>query len=456
MFKTRDGRQINVTELKWSEIQLTLLRINPELIRIIDKINDKDDLFVYKARYPYGANIISNSMAYFPLADGGEIAFNNPSLPETLIKNLNYSPLMSSPMGVILNKNCEIYIRADSRIMPHMVMSPGDIFGVSRALANTFQLDSNVSLISPPAMWDISSGARSVFMLTKIANTIGHNKLKKRLGLDIRKPESYQEHYSLFKQIAQSPECDWYSEVLFFSNKWLERLGSTEFRELFSYLSQVNRYFNRVWHNTPQWTMVFNEIENKHRLWHYSPYTLATAKHLFNIASGSIVGFRPANDDSSAPVELIQDMYLNTYELDDYWPIIMEPMQFSHHHNDLPLYYSLNFPTLAQCNPTTFKGKSLIALEDEVERTVEKYHHDILRAKDIIYKSTSLYNTALAADFSFFHEDPGAYNNIQPAQAVLEQDPRFFCKHNSNATFPLHSAFLKGCVKINPRPRPQQ
>ena len=231
----------------------------------------------------------------------------------------------------------------------------------------------------------------------------------------------------------------------FFSTKWIKKLGDPECLELFGYLSQVNRYLNRVWHNAPKWTAIFNEIEQDRRIAHYSSYAIGTARHLFNMAAGCVPGFIPAIGDGSAPVKLIQDIYLDVYELDDHWPVIMEPAQLSP--GKTALYYSLNYPTLAQHNPTTFKGKSIISLEDDLKYVMERYCSSILVEAEA--QSPSLYGVALNTEFSFFHTEPGGHSGIKNNQDIPKEDKNFECRHAANATFPVHSAFLKGCVRLS-------
>ncbi|MCC2645376.1 MAG: hypothetical protein K0R94_1154, partial [Burkholderiales bacterium] len=54
------------------------------------------------------------------------------------------------------------------------------------------------------------------------------------------------------------------------------------------------------------------------------------------------------------------------------------------------------------------------------------------------------------AQFSFYHDDPNPekYGHMIKNSALLpEEDPRFYKK---GWTFPAHSQFLRGCIKIGP------
>lgn len=452
MFETKDGRAIDIEKITWDKVRDDLLPLNPHLVKLIDKLGKvTKDFPFYKAKYTFGTAIIKKSKAFLPLSDGQKIYFNDPEIPEQLVQDLGYDPVTSQPLGVILSKNCEFYMPVNDRIIPHAIISPGAVFGVGRILNNLLH-DGSTGFPQKPAsaLWDFNAGAKSVFMLAKISDNNGHNKLNKFLGSDIEKPLSYQEHTSTFRRIAKNRESDWACEILYFSNKWLAQLKEPIFVEFVNYLFQVNRASNKVWHNTPKWTTILNDIDSKKRLDHHSFYVLATARHLLGIAAGLAPGFRPAVDDSSAPVSTMQKAYIEGYELTEHWPSIMEAAEFVTSDNQ-PIYYSLNHPTLPQYNPNTYKGKSIIALEEDVRHVMETYCSAITEDERTKIESSSLYSAATTVDFSFYHNDPASYKNIKNSLSLPEDDPRFKCMHAPDATFPNSSAFFKGCVMIKPK-----
>ena len=70
------------------------------------------------------------------------------------------------------------------------------------------------------------------------------------------------------------------------------------------------------------------------------------------IGLGSAVGFRPATDESLAPVKLIQEAYVERYGLKKYAPTIMIPHHFNmHSEKEPPVYYSLQLPTTMTFSP---------------------------------------------------------------------------------------------------------
>jgi hypothetical protein len=189
------------------------------------------------------------------------------------------------------------------------------------------------------------------------------------------------------------------------------------------------------------WQITFNGIEQSKNL-RYSVYTLNTIKHLFAIACGVFPGFAPAINENSAPIKLLQEAYKAGYNLKDQYPIIMEPSRFSMVDKS-PVYYSTIYPTLAQCDPDTFKDKSFIKLLDQLQHVTKKYIAGI--QEDAFARFTSLYNVSKVVDFSYYHDSPDNYTNIKNNTLIPKEDERFFCKVEQ---FPNHSPFLKSCVKI--------
>lgn len=443
MFKTTDGDIIDVEMLSWDEARLIPNIIDPELMKIIDEISPGKDYRLYKAKYPFGAKILDKSLSYLPLQNGNNISFNSDRLPKIMIKDLAYDPAKTNPVAIVLDKNSEFYVSIGKNILPYAMVSPGDIFGTARILDN---VDSEYSTVlnSSFSRWELTSGARSIFMLPKITENISHMKLKKMYGLSQDKPDTYQDHWSIFREIAAKTQDNWRSEFLFFSVKWFEKLKDPVWAKLYCYLLRENRRSYKFGHNIVSWEITFNAIEQNKKMI-YSPYTLNTARHLFAISSGTFPGFAPTTNEDSAPTKLLQKAYLEGYGLKDQYPLIVKPTHFSLIKQE-PVYYFLNYPTLTQCNPQTFKGKSLITLLDELERVIKKYQIGI--QEDPLAKHTSLYNIAQATDFSYYHNTPDNFTNINNNILIPEDDQRFVCE---TGAFPNHSPFLKGCIKVSSR-----
>ena len=447
MFKTNDGETLNVTELFWDKIRPRLRKLHPDLAKTIDKLSPGANYPFYLVSYPFGAPIIHNGLAYLPTINGQNIAFNDPRLPQTLNKNLGYNQNTGCPLGMILSRNAECYRQTYKKIIPHAMLSPGCLFGLGRVLENALIYQSPEHS-SPAFTWEMSAGARSIFMLAKISNNIAFNKLKKEYnGILSKMPTCHEEHWPVFKEI--SPNCDmpWFQDVLYFSNKWLEKLGDPKFAMLYSYLSNIHLSKNKVWHMMQSWAPVLNEIEIDKRLTKHSPCALNTAKHLLAIVANGALGHKPTISDDAAPNLLIQNAIVNSYGLNDQCPTLMEPAYFDSKQNQ-SVYCSLGHLAFAWSNSETFKGKSMIANLDEIQYVENIYRGSILSGN--YTKVTSLYNAAKSAHFEYYHDDPGDYKNIKNNILLAHEDPRFICGDIGLAGFPEHSPFLKGCIKISP------
>lgn len=441
MLKLNDGKLLSLEMLTWEQARSILTPLDPELVRIIDKISPGKDFKFYKAKYPFGTKILDKNVAYLPLQNGETIPFNSDLLPASLAKDLAYDSDKSNPVGMVLNKSSEFYLSTNQRPMPYQTVVPGDMFGLSRIIDNheTTSADefSHLSFFR----WELTSGARSLFMLPKITDNIRHTKLKNLYNLTQDKPETYQDHWNIFREIAAKTEDPWYSEFLFFSTQWFSKLKDPAWAELYCYFLRKNNLSYGYWRNLLSWQITFNGIEQNKNL-RYSSYTLDTIKHLLAIACGVFPGFSPATNEDSAPIQLLQEAYTSGYNLKDQCPIIMEPSKLSLI-NKLPVYYSTLYPTLVQCDPDTFKDKSFIRLLDQVQHVTEKYLAGI--QEDVLAKFTSLYNVSKIVDFSYYHDNPNHYTNIKSNLLIPEEDDRFTCP---TGQFPNHSQFLKSCIKI--------
>lgn len=443
MFQTENKKLIDVEQLDWNEARFIFQKFHPELVNFIDAISLKIDLPpLYKANYPFGTNIIKKSQIFLPCIDGSTIAFNSTQLPPDLIKNLNYDPKISGPIGMIINKNCEFYSENDQRIISCQILTPGKIFGIGH-----IQLG-KTDLPDPNFMWDLMAGSRSIFVLPQISDSYYHNKLKKACGIQIEVPKTYEEHFYVCKDIAKKENSPWRAEVIYFSNQWLNIFQDKTCLKFYEY---IQNHYNSNYRKILSWGNFFSEIEKKKGLANYPDYILDTAKEVFNIATGNIPGFRPAIDDILAPIELIQDIYLNVYGLKNKaWPIIMEPTQFSIF-DDEPVYLSMKYSIFRNYKEDPTRRKGINDILVDLQTVIGRYVNSIL-APENNYKffTPSLYNIVAKMCLEYYHEEvPNSdiYENIKNNVLLMEEDNRFSSRKIE--FFPKNSLFIKGCIKIS-------
>lgn len=442
MFKTKSGKVIDVTALTVAEVSKLLQPLHPCFTEALKSYDFSKHKF-YKASYRFGSAIIHNAKCYLPLVDGGGIELNDPDLPDTLAKELSYTPEFEDPLAMILSKSSELYQPTGDIIMSHAILHPGEMFGIPRALDLNKTNPTTSSLF-----WNLNAGGRSLFTLSRVTSKAMHVKLQKNCGVTLDVPLTFQEQWRVFREIATYAKSPWRTEVLYFPRQFIQSLDKPEWAEIANNLQQIRRASYNVWHNTALiWDAVFNNIEYTKRLSHHSSYSLFTSRQLFLIAANSAPGFKPATTEDSAPIKLLQDIYTNEYGLgeENHSNVIMEPANFSYQ-TGAPVYYSLNYPTLARHNPDTHKTRSLITLLDAVERITQVYQQNIPLSIPTI---KSLCDVAAQTDFTFYHchSDQQTYRNILNHSVIAGEDPRF--TEGQSGEFALHSAFFKGCIKIS-------
>ncbi|MBP9742336.1 MAG: hypothetical protein KBD37_03160 [Burkholderiales bacterium] len=444
MFKTTEDRTIDIEEINWDSASKLLQNLHPNLVKVINNVSPDTSLTLYKASYPFATPVINRGNIQLPLAEGGTISVNSDSLPPQLANDLHYGNNNRTPLGVLLNRNAEFYLPIGDRIMPYEVLSPGNMFGLAKivdSVINRRRQHSN----SSPFIWNLNAGARSIFMLSKISNAVNHRKLKKVHNLSLNQPDGYPEHCLVFEDILKNGSSQWRLEVLYFSNKWLDKLSDPAWSLVYNELLNIHRSSYKMWHNEILiWHTAFNLIEQSSNLSVFMPYALATARHLFVIAANSAPGFRPATDELSAPILTLQEAYIKNYELTNQ-PVIMEPAQFVGGSN-LPVYYSLNYPTLAESNAKILRSHSNIRVLEQIQCVVKKYQEGILANCE--NSPASLYHAASTVQFSYYHNDPTDYKQISNSALLFDKDSRF--SHGKKNDFPFSGAFINGCIKISP------
>ncbi|MDQ5921699.1 MAG: hypothetical protein QG673_1758, partial [Pseudomonadota bacterium] len=106
MIKTTDDRLLNVEELTWEKAGPIIETVAPHLVEAIDELPPEKRFPFYKASYHFGTQIIDQNGVYLPLADGDNISFNDPHLPDSIKKGLGYITGKANPIGLTLNKKC--------------------------------------------------------------------------------------------------------------------------------------------------------------------------------------------------------------------------------------------------------------------------------------------------------------------------------------------------------------
>jgi hypothetical protein len=309
MILTKNNDILLVKELDWNSAADKIAEVNPSFAAIMKKLDiDRSTYPFYLVSYPFGSKIINEKKVYLPLSNGDTIAFDNPLLPDSLRENFKYDLAFEDPMGMILSKNSEFYLPSEKRIQPHSIITPGQIFGIPRALDKGPNTSSVLEV-------NLNSGCRSIFMLPKISDQNNHSKLQKVYGINSAAPFTPQEHWNIFVELAKQNHSSWCTEVLYFPRNWINNITTSEWTNIELELIHLHRKSYSIWHKVADiWSKVFYEIEDGKQLNKYYPMqSLETVKYLFKMAADIIPGFRPANNDDSAPIGLLTEAYSQVY-----------------------------------------------------------------------------------------------------------------------------------------------
>jgi len=430
-------------EICWENIRDDIKSINPKLYHIIDKINPNKNYPLFKATYAYGDEIINKGHLYLPHE---KLLYPlNASQFSSRIKELLGYNLGTNPVSLVLKNSIEIFTAIENRTVSlYGLVTPGKVFSTSRILSQTVSY-------SPPFLWDMTAGARSIFMLPKISDAYSNEKLRKEFGMSIIPPKGLHDHWKIFKELAQHEkfESPWFAEMLFFSKKWFTHLNDPAWKDFHLYLFQSAWNNTEFWRNQFVWDLVFCLVKKNINI-RPNPYIADTVKHLLSIAAGATSGFAPAIDDSSCPCKKLQEIYSTVYSLKDYQPIIMEPYTLALYQQSRPVYYSLEYPNTMEFSPKSKKISNKITDLIEIKYLLDKYFAEICKGQ-LNIQGTPFQDLINGVVFDYFHANLDAYDGIKESSEMPKGDPNLksIYASNKNKSFPKNSTFLRGCIRIS-------
>ncbi|XVN42087.1 MAG: hypothetical protein RCG15_05255 [Candidatus Rickettsia vulgarisii] len=428
--------EFNLEKVKWSEVNDEVFKINPELAEKCDYVSKYRECALFKIQYSYGEYIVKKGVFQLPTQDGKLIPINDAKVPEFLKENLIYGCI---PLSLVLNNSTEVFVKIQNRVAPRNFLVAGELFGLFELMSLLTQIPSSDTLI-----WNVSAGARSTFMIPSIFDTIGHNRIKKRIGADIHVPSSLSDHWKTFVDINKySHNANWNNTILVFSKEWFEDQNDLGYINFYKYLvSQCWKQFQLLEDFTDfslLWSF-FTHAINKRNL-KPRPYLVDTIKHLISIAKGFGIAFQPSTDDIALPMSLIQQTYINDYNLKDYIPNIMQPAKIT---KNSKVYYSLSFPTLSDSSPYFKNPPSIIENQREIKKLLDILINTIYQIEN------SNVNLLKNIKFKLFHSGNDPYGQILSSKIIPEGDPRFL-NYNSkeNRIFCSSASFFNGCIAIS-------
>ncbi len=437
----RDGCFLEA--LSWKQAQEEVRRVAPELATIINKLDPSDKCKLIKATYSYGDLIVDNGVLGLPDEQGKVIPITDASSSNKLFtEKLSYSPI---PLFLTLEKSNEVFINANSRIVPLNLVNPGNMLGLFEAMDHYFQRYSK-------PRWSVAAGARSIIMLPKITESSGLKRLRTEFKLPASTRLQYlSDHASIFKSIAKHPNFTqaWKNTVLFFTEDWIANRQDPAWFEFYQYL------FKYAWNQAQfaikkmelslTWASCVKAITSRN----LKPniYLADQLKHIISIAAGMWPGFRPAdNSQLVAPIQGIQQAFVDIYQLKDYLPTLMHAYYLLDSAVNLPVYYSLFFPAILEGAPHNQSSSTIMHDLKNIKLLLDTA---IERNQD----NDSSFNEIIKhARFDYFHVETDKLQEVQPSQLLPNADSALLQEQTyfKDRTFCSTSPFWRGCIRILP------
>lgn len=421
--------------ITWDQIRRDVARVNPELYRIIDALSPGKNYKLLKATYHFGDLIVDAGQINIPY-ENTLISLKQFCAEKRLGAHFLYSPI---PLGLLLNRSCEVFVSAMDRAIPLNLLKKGALFGV-------FEVMSYLTHLPAVPIWQVSSGARTIFTLPKIANTHGMNRLCAHYHLSPSlKTPALSEQWLLMKAIAQAPAFEnvWLNDIVFFSESWFQHKSDPAWIDFYHYLYktswQQSQYAVGKVIFALHWQKFIQVVSKRHLK--PRPYLSDTIKHLFLMLSNAAPGIVFNQDDEDvAPTHGIQHALLDVYQLKNYFPTLLNIGPVNALDQQVPIYYSLSYPTLLEGHPQDTTSSTIMLDIRDIKRLIETLHMNRHEGEDHLINEVT---------FNFFHVDDDKYHDILPSKKITDYDPSLLNQvSNSDQSFCYSSAFWKGCIRI--------
>jgi len=425
----------------WLDFREKVKKVEPELFKIIEKISPDNKYKLIQADYLFGESITDLGTICVPNQNGRLVRLDDLSVSSKLKDQLGYCP---TPLILQLENASEVFVDAEGRIIPLNVFHEGDLYGLYEILVPF------TGCLAIPC-WSITSGARSVFMASKVSDAIGHKKLKKEYGLTIESPKSLADQWHVIKELANciKKENPWKTKVLIFTKKWFE-----DKKDNIHWLQFQNYLMKKAWWQSRSnradieysitWERLAKEVKTKKL--RPNSYIVDTVKHLMLLTTGMRPGFRPAENELLFPTRIIENAYTNIYGLKEYAAFVMQPYFFNNKNGFLPVYYSMTYPTLLLGSPDIRKSAKTMTELREVMALLKVFSQILGFCEDRIYQ------TLKNIEFKYFHSDKDRLGMVLSNQNIAKKDiiiSKALKTKFKGKIFPSYGPFFRGCIKVS-------
>ena len=433
-----------ITQCTWAAIANRVRSLNPNFAKILDLYSQDHPEACYLVKYPFGQKILEAGELQIPAHSGKFLPLTHPDQSKNIKKNLSY--ITGMPIGLVLDHTLEMFLSINQRETPFSIMEPGKIFGLWAWLNPSLSCERG-------NMWHITSGARSIFMLPKLTDSASHKKLQRFCGIHESAPTQLSDQWkvftALFNQHAHRENYQWSSELLFFSEDWIQQQNEELWRHLKLFLYQCAWDATAFWRNQFIYDLEFyHALENNNLK--PDPYIIDTSRHTLAISTGIQTGFGVALDDHAAPISFLQKIYLEIYDL-PYAPTFMQPT-YIHNQQQQPIYYSLQTPTLGSASPKARKLASkkynLKELKYVLNKVLKTLSYNTFELQN---SPVSLFNITKNLNIRYFHTEEDPLDGIEHAAKIVNTDPllQAHLTHYPEYPFCDTSLFLCGVIQLD-------
>ncbi|MFN7097235.1 MAG: hypothetical protein ACK4PR_06725 [Gammaproteobacteria bacterium] len=179
------------------------------------------------------------------------------------------------------------------------------------------------------------------------------------------------------------------------------------------------------------------------------------ATHVFEKMKNLIIGslgvsplFAPASDNSRGPIEYIQKIYRDVYDI-NYAPVIMVPQHFILNKNKSPVYFSLKHHNTFEVNPKNKSQESLITDLAQLSSLTTCFMELVEQGK-LKLETTIIDSVLNSLAFNFYHCGAKDYKNISDTLILPETDKNLCSQLGTQEIleFPYTNSFLRTCVQV--------
>jgi len=437
----------SVEILSWQETEEIIEKVNPQLAVHCKKLDRVNTFKTIKVKYPFGEDIIYKGKFKINI-NGKNTWFDDNAVPKTIKSLLNYY-WRTIPFGVVVQNTAESHISHSTHIVPFRLQYPGQTFAV-RSIIDKSKYSGII-----PGSFSTKAGCRSLIFLPKLT----HNESNLRISrqYNIKKylyPKTLSDQWYFFKELFDSAnfKTTWNAELILFSKQFIAAIHKNtaiKLDLLYNHSKGIDIQSNEYVYN-----FIFSTLLKKIPLsLKHDQHVLYNLKQIIQIALGQMPGFIPSDNDLPGPISSFTEILLHCYKIRFNLPIFMHLNLYD---NTNPIYYSLQKPTYFYEIPDQHKPIYTINLLTNIKKILILITDYILNEKgEHSLKNTILYKMLAETDFDFFH--PKGNNIIDSnINRIAQEDLRFLTPPFDNPkldmlSFPNHSPFFHGCIRIKPK-----